>query len=538
MDQDGKVRGGLERRRNSKWWYGRVQIDGIRKTKNLHVEVRGTPPGPDEEYGSRPFEKSKTEAEAALKSLLAEINGNRSTEELAQAVHEARTGRRVASYRLEDLPRLWESMPRNKPVSTSHAKKSLARIQEFLTWMAQHYPGITKLDHVAPEHARAYMDSQQERGISPRTWNLILVVLKSACRRGDCAAFADIRQKPPETVHRVPFTPEELADVLDAARSDELLYPLVVTAACTAMRKGDCCRLQWTAVDLNTGFISVRTSKTGRLVDIPLADLLRTEIEKQKGNGSEYVFPELARQYKSDPILLTKHFKNILAKAGFHDGTPAPTELAPYDTQELTEKAEAYLRTITTEEKRQRARTVFHHYIEGKSLCQAADIAGVSKGSASAYLNEIEKDARIAFIRGKKRKEIEPPPTRGQTTQKRKNGLRRASVRDFHALRTTWITLALMQGLPLELVKVVSGHASAEIVMQHYFKPHREQLKTAMQKCMPALLSSNHSTATPAHHPSEAMQDAIRLLETATAKNRKAVIEETLEILKSAVIPA
>ena len=111
-------------------------------------------------------------------------------------------------------------------------------------------------------------------------------------------------------------------------------------------------------------------------------------------------------------------------------------------------------------------------------------------------------------------------------------------MRDFHALRTTWITLALMQGLPLELVKVVSGHASAEIVMQHYFKPHREQLKTAMQKCMPALLSSNHSSAPPAHHPNEAMQDAIRLLETAKAKNWKAVIEETLEILKGAAVPA
>ena len=161
MNQDGKVRGGIERRKDSKWWYGRVQVDGIRKTKNLHVEVRGTPPGPDEEYGSRQFEKSKTEAEAALKSLLAEISGNKSTEELAQAVHEARTGRRVASHKLEDLPRLWKSMPRNKPVTASHAKKSLARIQEFIKWMAQYYPSISRLDHVAREHARAYMDSQQ-----------------------------------------------------------------------------------------------------------------------------------------------------------------------------------------------------------------------------------------------------------------------------------------------------------------------------------------------------------------------------------------
>lgn len=536
MGEQDIIRGSLERRKTSKWWYGSYRHDGRRKTINLHVEVRGNPPGDNEEFGSVQFERSKAEAEAALKSLLSEVNSTRTTEELAQAVHEARTGRRVGVHRLTDLPELWASKPRNKAPSKKHAQQCKKILQGFVEWCVDNAPTVTKLDHISPEQARAFMDSHTERGVSPRTWNFILGTMKAACRRGGCQAFDEIRQKPLETIHRVPFSPEELADILVEAKKEPLIYPLVVTAACTAMRKGDCCRLQWKAVDLKSGFITVKTSKTGRTVDIPLADLLRTEIEKQRGNKSKFVFPQLAKQYAADDGLLTKHFKRCLARAGFHDGKQPPRELKEYDRKELAEKAEAHFRKIITEEKRTRARTVFKHYTAGKILSRAADLAGVSKTSASAYLNEIEQATGIAFIRGKQRK-AEQTESRGKTTLERKTGIIKASVRDFHALRTTWITLALMQGLPLELVQTVTGHATAEIVMQHYFKPHREQLKTALQKCMPALLTSSHTATTPAINPDRTIEEAVRLLETAKAKNWKAVIEETLGILKSAAAP-
>lgn len=533
MGEQDIIRGSLERRKTSKWWYGSYRSEGQRKTINLHVEVRGTPPGDNEEFGSVQFERSKAEAKTTLKSLLAEINSTRTSEELAQAVHEARTGRRITVHRLTDLPELWKAMPRNKPPSSAYQKESLRIIQGFIDWMGENHSPTSKLDHVSTEHATAYMEHQKDRGITPRTYNKILTILKAACRRGDCRAFDDIRQRPLETIHRIPFTPEELTDVLEAAKSEPLIYPLVVTAACTAMRKGDCCLLKWEAVDLKSGFITVKTSKTGRAVDIPLADLLRSEIEKQHGNNSEYVFPQLAKKYAADDALLTKHFKRCLARAGFHDGKQPLQELKEYDQKELAEKAEAHFREIITEEKCARARAVFRHYTAGKTLCRAADLAGVSKTSASTYLNEVEQATGIAFIRGKQRM-AEQTESRGRTTQERKTGIVKASVRDFHALRTTWITLALMQGLPLELVQTVTGHATAEIVMQHYFKPHREQLKTALQKCMPALLTSSHSATAPADPPDRIIEDAIRLLGTAHSKNWKSVINETLGILKSA----
>jgi len=533
------IKGGLEHRKDSKWWYGRFQIDGYRKVKNLRVEMKGTPPGPTNEHGSAQYIRSRALAEAALKTLLADMNSRKTAEELAQAVHEVRTGRRVYTHHLTDLPRLWDEIPRNKPVSKEHQSKSLGRINDFVDWMAERFPRIKLLDHLSEEHTLAFMDWQKKRGITPRTWNFVLTTLKTACRRGNCPAFNDIKQKPLETVHRIPFSPEELQAVLTAAQTDELVYPLVVTAACTAMRKGDCCRLCWKSVDLKSGFITVKTSKTGRTVDIPLADLLRKEIEKQTDNSSKYVFPRLAERYNTDDTYLTKRFKRILASAGFHDGKTPAAILAPYDPEELATKALNYFRRIRNDQKRRKARAVFQHYTAGNKLCVSAERAGVSKSTASLYLNEIEQETSIAFIRGKNRKAETPPLHRGNVCVERETGVRRASVRDFHALRTTWITLALMSGLPIELVQTVTGHATAEIVLEHYFKPQREQLKTAMQNCLPGLLTSAASPTAQIHHeadasPARKLEKALRLLNEFRSPKYSKQIKEIAELVSDA----
>jgi integrase len=67
---------------------------------------------------------------------------------------------------------------------------------------------------------------------------------------------------------------------------------------------------------------------------------------------------------------------------------------------------------------------------------------------------------------------------------KRGRGQRLASVVDFHSLRTTWITLALSAGVPMELVRRVTGHAGVDVVLKHYFRPGREQFKAIVAGAM------------------------------------------------------
>jgi integrase len=54
-------------------------------------------------------------------------------------------------------------------------------------------------------------------------------------------------------IHRKPFSQDELHALFTAARQDPFMYPLIVTAACTGMRRGDVCALRWSDVGLSGG---------------------------------------------------------------------------------------------------------------------------------------------------------------------------------------------------------------------------------------------------------------------------------------------
>jgi len=48
--------------------------------------------------------------------------------------------------------------------------------------------------------------------------------------------------------------------------------------------------------------------------------------------------------------------------------------------------------------------------------------------------------------------------------------------KDFHSFRVTWITNALSAGVPMEIVRRVTGHQTVEVVLKHYFRPGRGQM--------------------------------------------------------------
>jgi hypothetical protein len=72
-------------------------------------------------------------------------------------------------------------------------------------------------------------------------------------------------------------------------------------------------------------------------------------------------------------------------------------------------------------------------------------------------------------------------------------GQRAASVRDWHAPRATWVTLALAAGVPVELVRRVTGHATVEIVLKHYFRPDREHFRAALTAAMPGIITGGRA---------------------------------------------
>jgi integrase len=270
-------------------------------------------------------------------------------------------------------------------------------MRDFISFMQENYPAVTFVSQVTRIMAQGWLSSLEAQKYSARTYNDKMYILKGFFERiGPDAGvvrnpFAGCLAKVKKTVHRQPFTQEELTKILN--HCDPIMRPVVLTAMCTAMRRGDCCRLKWDSVDFDAGFVMVKTSKTGEIAEIPLFPILRAEL-KELPRVSEYVFPEAEEMIRENADGLTWLFQKAL---------------------------------------------------------KAADI----------------KNTHIA----------------------NKNASQRASVKDFHSLRTTWITMALSAGVPMELVRRVTGHSTVEVVLKHYFRPKREEFRHALESSLPKALT-------------------------------------------------
>lgn len=531
---------GLAIKKSSSWWYGRYMANGKEHFTNLQVKVRGSRPRTLKETGSVQFENSRGEAQAAFDKLLDRVHEGKSEVALAEAVYEARVGERLQRYPIDDLPKLWKAIPRKRKPSAKHLEITLAKLGRFVAFIKTSFPEVAQVDQVRRLHVQAFLGAldkgelpgMEKRGVSAETWNKYLVPIKTALKRAGNPAAREIMSKEAETIFRQPFSIDDLQAIFEAAaRTDPLLYSLSVTAACTAMRRKDCCNLKWSDVDLEAGFITVKTSKTGATVDIPLADMLRAEIVKQEGNGSPYVFPDAQKLYKGNPSAISERFKKVLSAAGFDCGAMRPPVEFKSDPCTLGELHKAAAEICRSSAKLERVKAVAETYLAGASVRATAKATGLSVASVSLYLNELEAATGKAIIRGKRRtpeKPAIPAPTRGAVRQERENGILSASVRDFHSFRTTFVTLALMSGMPLDVVRKITGHKTAEVVMKHYFRPEREQLRAAMQKALPGLLSSTAKPFTPSERAAD-------LLRKANAGNWRKCIEGALDILENEI---
>ncbi len=512
----------LKRGRGGKWrknWYADVVVDGKRRVFPVGVRVRGKAPARVSEAGSEAFEKSRKSAKDKLDAWLEKTHGKGHAEELIERLIESKTGAKVKHVAVADLCACWLGLPRSAgELSQGYTTACRAGFGRFVTFLAKHNPKATLLYQVRSSDVAAFMKDLHAT-VSPRTASMYLQLLRSAFARflpgGVVNPFVGtITRKRVdaatggESVHRLPFTPAELARVFVVARTYQggMLHGPIVAAACTAMRRGDVCHLRWT--DISGGMIATKTSKTGERVEIPVFQPLLAVISERKGNGSEFVFPEVAKMLdgvpnpdfrkgdgpekqwteKPNPHGLTWRFKNIVARA--LSKAPTAQEAVPCPTADVRAAGEAAIAKLPAGQRRDRMLDVFARYCEGQSLRQIVAATGYGKSSVSEWLATVEGLIDQRFVRSGQPANIRPAIAK-LTRAKRKegHGMLSASVRDWHALRTTFVTLALSAGVPLEIVKRITGHRTAEIVMTHYFRPDRAQFKSVLTGVLPEVLT-------------------------------------------------
>jgi len=427
----------LELRKNSSWWYGRFKANNQRHCVNLGVEVRGQVPNSLKKEGDSAFERSRAKAQEKLEQLASEAKSKSVAQHYLEKLYEIKSGEPVGALTLKEMPKAWESMPVKRPRAPRYIELGLSIIQRFATFMTDNYPTVKTMSAVTPKMANAFLAAEHAKGVSGRTWNSKLILLRSAFRRLARQAgiasnpFEGIGTRDEDTMHRQPFNEQELKAILEKA--DDFSKPIIITGMSTAMRLGDCCLLKWKDVDVKAGFVVVKTSKTGETAEIPLFPMLRDTIGVQKKSDDQYVFSEQAEAFSR------------------------------------------YRHTITRKVKR---------------VLKAASITSLKE---------------------------------------RENGNRRASVRDFHSFRTTWITLALSAGVPMELVRRVTGHATVDVVLKHYFRPGRKEFRSALQDAMPKLLTDGVATTEPQHGDKSLSAVDIRsMVHKMNARNWKKIREKIL----------
>jgi integrase len=515
-------------------WYGLyTDQTGRRRVVNLNVRWAGNPPesGSLMDEGDKAFERSRDRAEAALTAYMDEARRKGRAEHLTERLIESKTGRAMQYLKIEDLPTRWRTLGREDgPPTERYLRDCDAKFRRFAEFMLQRNPKTTYLYEVTAEDAAAFAEACRSVLATGTAKDSVRLLGKALGRflpvgaANPFDAFIGRKRKGGNgdagVIHRKPFSAVELDALLNAAREDGFMYPLVICAALTGMRRGDVCNLKWSSVDLAAGMLMVKTSKTEAEVQVPVFPPLRRVLMDAGGKGKGYVWPAAARMLRENPDGLTWRFKKIVARAF---GEVKPLALPALSPAEVETKGAAAIQAhVEDHARRERLLDVLRRYCAGQGIRTIERELDVARTAISRDLHLIEGWIGLPFMRKPTGPGLKSE-VKKLTRQEREKGQRAASVRDWHALRTTWVTVALQSGVPMDVVRLVTGHATVDIVLKYYFKPDREAFRQILTGALPAVLTGETGRKTKRLTAANELAELVNKVQTgtATATDRK-----------------
>lgn len=174
--------------------------------------------------------------------------------------------------------------------SYRHNADSLRRINGFITWAS-----IQFINDIAGLKLTEYINKKIADGKSVYEANNIIKDMKTFINWGVRNKFlfdsplSAVSKLPIQETTRRAYEGNELINIIKAAKN-ERLYPCVMTALYTGMRKGELFRLTWADVSFDTNTITLTNTKSKRVKLVPIAKDLKKILWPLRGRADQRCF--------------------------------------------------------------------------------------------------------------------------------------------------------------------------------------------------------------------------------------------------------
>ena len=257
---------------------------------------------------------------------LSSLNQLKNREETIQKIAEVKSLLKVCRVPLTELEDAFFAHPSAPLISPKHRKTYHSVLTSLQQYTSQLH--VETVADVTEEVAQSFLSYYWGRGISPKTYNSVLDILRCVFRlmNKDRNPFDGFKKKVCQTEERRAFTVEQLEKIWSTLNSPtyhmmykEEMIVLYKLALYTGARCGDLCLLRWSSVDLQNRVIRFMPHKTShssrKIVEIPIGTNLYDALSSLD-QSTEFVLPNVAFRYQHNSGGISRDTKKLLMAAG------------------------------------------------------------------------------------------------------------------------------------------------------------------------------------------------------------------------------
>ena len=99
-----------------------------------------------------------------------------------EKLYEIKTGETIKSVKPDALADEWAKIARRREPNARYAAQCQSTLNRFAAFVRQENPKVLEITQVTRTLARAFMDAETKRGVTGKTWNDTLKLLRATFR--------------------------------------------------------------------------------------------------------------------------------------------------------------------------------------------------------------------------------------------------------------------------------------------------------------------------------------------------------------------